>query len=353
MAHLPDLLVVHGEWRIARLLRATLQCDRQLLHSFLDLVFQAEPEVAAQAKETVLPDRIKATGEGSKDDLNVKFSADIYRTLYPTICFNNLNVELKDEVKARKEKDQISRYLKQAESDSALVAYIRLDDDPELSEENNEGIRILQHPRYLRPANSSPNFTWADVIEALFHQNDNLRKSWTRSVQVFCEKKVEWTPTFGEIKTAAQKALSLERSFLSRDALAACTDAVCTIYSMNIHRFQREHLKPVLESEIKARGVEATVTVMGRDYNKMTIRLPNRTVHLKWSETLPVGRRNGAKPAIMGVLRAPCNWIDSGDGYVAKSHPTEWVVVTGRPVFPYLSYDTIGALAKAVVAAIW
>jgi hypothetical protein len=355
MADMPDLLVIHGEWRMARLLRATLQCDHYFLHAFFDLLFQTEPEIAELAKDVVDYDDISATGEkGSRDDLHIPFRKDMCRSIYPAIEFNNLNVELKDERRAHQEKAQISRYIERAGPDKALVAYIRLDDDPQLAIERVQGINILEHPRYLRPSNRCSNFRWADLIEAFFRRDDKLKRAWERAVQVFCEKRIGEAPSFETIKTNAQTALSIEEkhSRLNRNGLAMYTDAVCDIYSMNIHGFQREQLKPAIEQAMRKRGVEASIKVTGADYHKLKLDLPDRTVFLKWSETLPVNRRPGAAPAVAKVFRAPCNWIDPDDGYAwGGAGPGDYLLLSGRPVFPYLSYDTVYELAKAVAAA--
>jgi len=350
---LPDLLVIHGEWRMARLLRATLQCDIRLLNSFLDLLFKAEPLVAEKAKISVLKDHITATGEKARYDLELKFSDDLFRRLYPNIAFNNINIELKDEWKARTEKNQISRYLQRAGKDRALVAYIRLDDDPNLAGELIEGISVLEHPRYLCPTSGLSNFTWEELIQSLFCPQDaRLKDAWIRAVQVFCEKKLGHTPTFTEIKKTAEKTLSLEQPFLSCETLASYVESVCDVYSMNIHCFQREYLKPALEAAIREKGIEASITVKGFDCNKIAIDLPNRIAILKSSETLPVNRRACAAHEIEYALRAPCSWFDPGDGYVPKAELNGWFEFGGRPVFPYLKYESIETLAKAIANCI-
>ncbi|HVN96632.1 MAG TPA: hypothetical protein VMT62_09400, partial [Syntrophorhabdaceae bacterium] len=164
--------------------------------------------------------------------------------------------------------------------------------------------------------------------------------------------KIEWTPTFPEIQTAARKALAIEQSPFSRDTLADYAGAVCTIYSMNVVRFQNECLKSAIENDMRSRKFETTVVVTGSDYKKVTFSTQRGTVRLKWSETLPVERRRGAPQSALKILRGPCNWIDPGDGYLPKPQVGDYAVIAGRPVFPYLAYGTIEALAKAVVDAV-
>jgi len=163
-SRLPDLLAIHGEHRMARLLRATLQCDPRLLVSFLEFLFRAEPKVAIQAKKHVVPDRIRATGEGANDDLEIRFAENISRTLYPGIRFSNLNIELKDEHKAHQEKGQLLRYLEQAAGDAALVGYIRLDQDHHFANQHVNDINAAEHPRYVRPADKAWNYTWHGMM---------------------------------------------------------------------------------------------------------------------------------------------------------------------------------------------